>query len=284
MKLKVLFLIIGISILNLRVLSQNVSWEHTNKYKQGALKVYYFENKPFAFNNEQAKLDQGIELDILQFFKRWLKLEKDIELEIDFVRHLQFDQFLESFLSGNKDIMGAGSLTRTNEREESYKFSSPYLKNTSVLISDGNVPTVLNSEDFGIHFSGYRPIAIKGSVHEKYLIELIKKHQLNVVPEYVKNTDEFFAKLKESSKYYGYVDIITFWSYVKQNKTHFIKMHKSLNQDGEYFSFIFKPESDWDLPFSEFFESGFGFTSTKEYHRILKNYLGEEVIKYVELD
>lgn len=284
MKQKLLLLIIGVTLLTSGVNAQNVSWEHANKFKQGSLQVYYFENKPFAFENEQAKLDQGIELDILQFFKRWLQVEKEIDVQLDFVKFNDFDKFLETFNGGASHIMGAGSLTRTNEREENYKFSSPYLKNTSVLISDGNISTVLNEKDFALNFSGYRPVTIKGSVHEGYLIDLIKKYKMNVVPEYVNNTDEFFQKLKESSKYYGYVDIITFWSYIKQNKSHFIKMHKSLNRDGEYFSFIFKPQSDWDLPFSEFFESGFGFTSTKEYHRILKNYLGEEVIKYVELD
>lgn len=284
MKLKLQFLFVGLFLCYSFSISQNVSWEHTNKYKQGSLQVYYFENSPFAFENEQVKLNQGIELDIIQFFKRWLETEKSIQLDLDFVKFNAFDQFHERFIEGNQYIMGAGSLTRTSEREEHYKFSPPYLKNTSVLISDGNVPSIYEEADFAVNFSGYRPVTIKGSVHEKYIIELIKKYKMDVAPEYVNNTEEFFNKLKESSKYYGYVDIITFWSYVKQNKTHFIKMHKSMNQNGEFFSFIFKPESDWDQPFNEFFESGFGFTSTKDYHRILKTYLGDEVIQYVELD
>jgi hypothetical protein len=34
---------------------------------------------------------------------------------------------------------------------------------------------------------------------------------------------------------------------------------------------------------SEFFESGFGFTSTKTYHQLLEKYLGYEIIDLVEI-
>ena len=56
------------------------------------------------------------------------------------------------------------------------------------------------------------------------------------------------------------------------------------NKTNEYFGFVLPQTSDWDVVINEFFESGFGFTSTKEYHNILEKHLTFEIINKVELD
>ena len=61
-------------------------------------------------------------------------------------------------------------------------------------------------------------------------------------------------------------------------------MHKIANISEERFGFIFPKDSDWNNIFNEFFESGFGFTATKVYHKILEKHLGYEIIEKVELD
>ena len=61
-------------------------------------------------------------------------------------------------------------------------------------------------------------------------------------------------------------------------------MHSIANKTNEQFGFVMPLSSDWDIILNEFFESGFGFTSTKEYHKILEKHLSFEIIERVELD
>lgn len=101
---------------------------------------------------------------------------------------------------------------------------------------------------------------------------------------YVNEAMEIPQKIKESAKYYGYVDAISFWKHLKANPNHYIKMHSFANQTDEVFGFTMPKASDWETVINEFFESGFGFTATKEYHSILEKHLSFEIINKVELD
>ncbi len=284
MKHKLFLFIIGVVLIGHFGNAQPKTWAEVEKQKHGILQIYFYTNPPFAQQTSNEKLYSGIELDILKYFRHWLYKTKGVDIQLQFFPFNDYDKFLNQLELTHPNVIGSGAVTINKDRQEHFQFSSPYLKNTSVLVSHGKVPTVMKEEEFPMHFSGLVPVTIKGSIHEKYLIEFLKKYQLNVVPEYVESPSELFAKLKSNSRYYGYVDVITFWSYVKQNKDHFIKMHKLLNKNEEYFAFIMQPGSDWNIPLNEFFEKGFGFTATKEYHSILDKHLGPEIIKYVELE
>jgi hypothetical protein len=55
------------------------------------------------------------------------------------------------------------------------------------------------------------------------------------------------------------------------------------NTNSENFGFIMPKNGLNKNYISEFFESGFGFTSTKTYHQILEKYLSYEVLQSVEV-
>jgi len=70
---------------------------------------------------------------------------------------------------------------------------------------------------------------------------------------------------------------------VKANPTKFLKIHKVFTEAKEYLGFILPKKNEHEVYLNEFFESGFGFTSTKVYHQILEKYLGFEIIESVEI-
>ena len=59
-------------------------------------------------------------------------------------------------------------------------------------------------------------------------------------------------------------------------------MHSVATVKNEEFGFAFNQASAWQLLFDEFFNTGFKFTSRKEYHAILEKYLGPEIIETVK--
>lgn len=263
-------------------MAQNESWEEAYIKKSATLNVIYHKNMPFAYSDAKGQA-AGIEVDIIRYFAEWLQEKKNVNLKLAFKEINNFENFYNEIQSMANNTIGAGTVSITDNRKEEVNFSSPYLKNISVLISDGSIPTAMSMEDVYKNFGGMQAVTLKGSVHEQHILELMKNSKNSRTPVYVESPLSITDKIEESSKYYGYIDIISFWTYVKSN-SHYIKMHKVANIENEEFAFIFPKQSDWNLIFNEFFESGFGFTSTKDYHNILARYLGFEVLDKVELE
>lgn len=252
--------------------------------KKGAIDVVYFQNEPYAYKNAKGQL-VGIEIDIMNSFVNWMEKEKNVKLTLNFIAYEDFNKMLKIMGSENVAVVGLGSVTITEDRMKMVDFSAPYLKNVSVLVTDGAVPTARTIEALKEEVLSLTPVTVKGSVHEMHLKALYKEAGVEG-KEFVYVTDgiDIPKKIKESGKYYGYVDIITFWKYLKSTENHYIKMHSIANRENEYFGFVFPKGQQWQFLFNEFFESGFGFTATKEYHAILEKHLGFEIMDRVELD
>lgn len=264
-------------------LSAQNSWEIAQTTKTGTLEVLYIENEPFAYQKD-GKLT-GIEVDILEYFVKWVKENKGVSIKLEFKEQDGFQQMYDAIKTAPINSIGSGTITISNERKREISLTAPYLKNVSVLVSHGSMPTARTPKDFKNIFGGYYPTTIKGSLHEQHLKSLWKKYDITANPEvqYVGSPIAVVKKVAESGKFYGYTDLITFWRYIKQNDE-FVKMHKQANVADEYFAFAFPRQSDWILLFNEFMESGFGFTATKDYHEILGKHLSFEVIEHVELE
>ena len=278
---KVILVIVALFITQLSF-SQDNSWLEAQSTKNVQLNVFYFENEPFAYTNDKNQLT-GIEIEILNYFKDWVWKNKQVAITYNYIKTSEYDNYLTMLAASNGNAIGAGTVTITEDRKREYQFTAPYLKNISVLVSHGSVPTLSSINDYSSSFSGLRPVTVKGTIHEILLKQVVKASKTDLLPEYVDSPMDVAESITSNPKYYGYIDIISYWKFVKTNKI-YIKMHKKANNEDERFAFILPPNSDWLIPLNEFFESGFGFTSTKDYHKILERHLGEEIINFVELD
>lgn len=257
------------------------SWEIVQKEKEATLNVHYFENEPYAYKSRGNYT--GIEMDILNSFVEWLEEEKGVELKLKYTKYNDFRIFYSGIEKAPENSVGLGSVTIDDSRKETVDFSAPYLNNVAVLITDGSVPTSKNEEDLVKNVLNLKPVTIKGSSHQNHLKKLYSSNGLNIRLTYVPQANMIPEKIKESPKFYGYMDIISYWQYVRTSD-HYVKMHSIANIKDEQFGFVFPKGAGWDIIFNEFFESGFGFTATKEYHEILEKHLGFEIIEKVELD
>lgn len=280
---KLTFLLATILFSSLTIAQNATSWEEIRDAKKGTLTVYFYENSPFASLKTGETEPKGLEVDILKYFTKWVEDKKGVKINLEYHPYQNFESMFQAVSGRPANTIGLGTISITHKRKKMVKFSAPYLKNVSVLITDGSVNTSRSLAEIKENLSGLVPIVIKGTVHEDHIRALNEKIENTREPVYVNNPIDVPLKIAESSKYFGYTDIITFWSYVKSNN-HYIKMQKMANINEERFGFIFPKNSDWDIIVNEFFESGFGFTSTKDYRQILKRYLGDEIIEKVELD
>ena len=252
------------------------------KANNDTLTVYYYENFPFSYTEQGTT--KGIEIDILKEYVIWLKNNKDITVTVNYKAFADFKSFYTAVKTGDRTVVGLGSITITQDREKEISFSAPYLKNVAVLITDGKVPTLKAKTDITKAFIGLTAVAVSGSTHSKYLND-IKKQYMPGLQIYFNETEySVIESIVANPKSFGYVDVVVYWSYLKKNKNKFLKIQKEFTTQHEEFGYAL-PKSGKHLPYlNEFFESGFGFTSTKKYHQILESYLGFEIIESVEIN
>jgi ABC-type amino acid transport substrate-binding protein len=251
-----------------------------------SLRIHYYENYPFAYK-EGGKL-KGIEIDIVEEYVAWLKQKKNISVGVSYVPFEEFSSFYGSVKSGGSSVVGLGSVTDNAERENEVAFSPAYLQNVSVLVTDGSVTTIKNNDAVSVarSLNGMRAVVVNKSSHLKHLKKMYEASRLNdaeVKIVFTEKQTNVLDSIAANKRVFGYVDIVAYWAFVKKNPAKFLKIQKVLNVPNEAFGFIM-PKGNLHAPYlSEFFESGFGFTSTKVYHQILEKYLGHEIIDLVEI-
>ena len=253
------------------------SWADVQENGEGTLKVFIQEEYPFAYfeNGELV----GIEVDILKSFENWVENREDVEIHVEFVRYNQFIKLYED-VKASKNVVGAAFTTINKERAQEVDFTPTYLRNSSVLVSRMDVPSLRSFSDFENVFGEKTALVIRGTTHEKELMEVKELHNNEMIVKYVNQPDEMLPLLTFTNEYYAMVDLLTYWNFVKQNNGG-LKLHRIATVDKEEYGFMLPKNSDWSEPLSKFFTEGFGFTASEEYRSILNKYLGEEVIDAV---
>lgn len=251
-----------------------------------SLRINYYENYPFAY--KEGGTLKGIEIDIMEEFTAWLKKKKNISLSANYSAYSEFSAFYSSVKEGNASVIGLGSVTDNAERENEVIVSAPYLQNVAVLVTDGSVTTIKTKEavDVARSLNGMKALVVNKSSHLKYLKKMYEASRLNdaeVKISFTEKQNNVLDSIAANKKVFGYVDIVAYWAYVKKNPSKFLKIQKVFNVPNEAFGFIMPKSSVYKQYISEFFESGFGFTSTRTYHQILEKYLGYEIIELVEV-
>ncbi|MAZ37998.1 transporter substrate-binding domain-containing protein [Salibacteraceae bacterium] len=257
------------------------SWKSVANERAGVLNVNYFDNYPFAYSDPNGK-QKGIEIEIIQEFQKWLKVYKGVELKLNFKQYDNFDTFYSAIKDGGNGKIGLGSVTIRQDREKWAQFSQPYLKNIAVLASALDVNSLQDLTGFPTVFEGKVALVVKGSSHEKELLQIKEKYYPEMRVSYASNPKEMLIKMKSEPKYFGYVDIITYMAFTEEQGG-ILRVHRAADIQGELFGFVFPPNSDWNTIFNEFMVGGFGFTATDEYHAILEKYLELNVIQEVQL-
>lgn len=245
--------------------------------------VHYYENYPYAYM-EGGKL-KGIEIEIIESYVSWLQSKKGTSVMVLFKPFSEFSTFYNSVKNGGPNVIGLGSVTMNPEREKDVTLSPAYLRNVAVLITDGKVPTIKAraAAEVSNTLGSLSAITVNGSSHASYL-EGIKRTELPELKiEISESQTKVLEKIVSNSSFFGYVDIIAYWAFLKNNPSKFLKIQKVFNEPKEYLGFIMPKKTNHQSSVYEFFERGFGFTSTKAYRQILERYLGYEIIESVEI-
>lgn len=249
--------------------------------KSGSVNVQVFLNYPFAYEGADGQL-QGIEIDIINTFVKWLKDKKGISATVVYERNSDFAKFYDKVKSSKSTSIGAGTVSVASDRAREIKYSSPYLRNKPIFVTNILKPTLTDIRNISKEFNGMTAVIVKGSVHERSIKTIKDTYWPDMPIEYVESPAMVIDKISSSEKFFGYVDLVSYWAAIQKEEKP-IKLHRNTVAGYENFAFIFPKSSDWSVAFNEFFDSGLGFPGTEAYLDILRKHLGSEVINAVAI-
>jgi ABC-type amino acid transport substrate-binding protein len=235
------------------------------------LYINYLENTPFSSSN--GGTPKGLEVDFVNDYILWLKTTKKTTLIPKYLAFTDADKLFSNVKSGQKNSIGLGSVNITPEKSKEIDFTCAYLKNVAFCVSNGNVPDLKAKTQNEIikTFGVMTALTVTNTPLNKYVNELKKTYlpELKLMP--VHNSIKILDEIAKNILYFGYVEAITFWSYVKNNPGKFVKSQKLLVQSKEEFGFILPKGENQKILFNEFFAA---FKKTKDYQIILEKHLG----------
>ena len=195
-----------------------------------------------------------------------------MDVSIDFKKCADYNTVLNETKKDPKSLGMAAAITGF-EKLPDIEYLTPYLKNLSFCITNGNAPDVKtkNSAEIMKTLGSMTALTIDKTNLAVCIGEIKKLYVKDLKINFLASENEIMNSIAKNVMMFGYVDAIDFWIFLKSNPNKFLKVQKSLDQSRETFSFIAPKGSEHKKLFLEFFTS---FKAGIKYRVILEKYLG----------
>ncbi|MDW3192077.1 MAG: ATP-binding protein [Cytophagales bacterium] len=268
--MKRLFLIAWILVNSIIVLGQGMSWEEVVANREGTLKVYWYPNN-IKIPDSKDVLD-GVEQDLIYAFAAYLNKKYQLQVEVDLIETDSFEEVMDIIKDGTGGMMGASSISITEERSQFLRFAPPYLSDIAVLVSSASMPLAHTEEEFREIFDQATAVTIEHTTLINALKDLKQKENLNFNFELVKNSGEILGRIGELENGFGYIDLPNFMDVTAKDPRIQRQFFYPIKLSG--LALVYPMQSDWDVPINEYYASE---QFMKDKTRIITKYLGEDV-------
>jgi putative glutamine transport system substrate-binding protein len=253
------------------------TWAQARAAKQATISLAYVETPAFVYKDASGKLT-GICVDIMNDFAAWVNTNKGVKLQTKFVGDgSSFQGMYATVKNSTGGVFGLGNITITDERKREVKFSTPFITNFAILITQNQVPTLSRLEDISKVFAQLTAYTAKGTLNEKRLLELKQKYfpQMKIVT--LNTSQEVYNKIFSDPNTFSYLDLAYYLKAVNERKP--VKRHPVGDQAAEQFGIIMPLNTDWAPVLEEFFGS---YINSTQYKNMLARHLGETGIKLLQ--
>lgn len=196
-----------------------------------------------------------------------------MDISIAYVPLADYASLLTETKKSSQKSIGLGGCITSFEKTPDIIYTTPYLKNLSFCITNGNAPDIKtkNQPDIYKVLANMTALTIANTNLNLCVTEIKKLYVKELKVNFVNTETEILSAISKNVLNFGYVDAIEFWFYLKNNPNKFLKIQKSLDQSKETFSFIMPKGSEHKKLFDEFFLT---FKTGTKYRLILEKYLG----------
>jgi signal transduction histidine kinase len=249
------------------------TWQQVKNSKQGTINAYWYESKPFMYQKANGQM-AGIEYELLEGFRAYLKKERGIDLTIRYKEAQSFNDTYLSVREGKPDLtFGVSAFSITEKRKAEVGFSPPYMSDISVLITSDNIPILTTTEQFNTLLPKLTAITIEGTTYEQELIRLQTQGGLPFELRYIPSRDNIMITVSETDSTFGFIDLPVYMMLFNENPSITVKRQNLFPIKREGYAIIFPRESDWSEPLNDYFAN--------------KNFrpdLERNISKYIDID
>lgn len=230
---------------------------------------------------------KGIEIELLNEYVNWLKKKKNMNVQIRYTSYATFGDFYASFSRSTRpNRIGLGSVTITSQRLKEIDFTNGYMKDVAFCVTNGHSPDVKtkNPAEITRALGSMSAITMSNTSLNNYVLDLRKDYLKDLRIQYVPDESKILDEVAKNVLSFGYVNAVTFWFYLKNNPTRFLKMQKVLSQSKDELALALPKGSPHKALFAEFFAGPGGFKTTSAYRAILEKYLGSYMTQNIAVN
>jgi len=233
------------------------SWNAVQKAKKGKITVYWYENNPFNYLDENGQL-KGLEVDLIKGFQTFLFNQYRIEISINWVPLHSFVEVLKQARSQNElGVFSLGGFSITDERKTFMKFSPSYMEDITVFVSTPDIPIVSSPDELKKYLSNGTAIGIPGTTQEKDLLNLRTELGINFKMKQVSNSFDFITAMhSEKSRAFGYLSLPVYLMKLNDGSLD-LKRQNYFTRKKQGHGIGMPLSSDWDIPMNEYFKSDY---------------------------
>ncbi len=272
----VLFTLIAL-VCTMDGVAQSSDWQSVREKKEGTVKVYWYNNQPFFYTDEKKQF-KGIEFEILEGFRQFLKDTYQINLHYQWIKQQDFEETFSEMEDSTQSAIGCAGFSITPERRAIMKFSPPYMADIGVLVSSADLPVIEDPTQLKTYFSDATAVIIPGTVMENDILELGRLHDVSFNLDYVGNSDDILSAITNRKKTFGYINLPVYFMALNNSTVKF-KRQNYFIKIKEGHGIATTRSSGWEIPLKAYFQSP-GFKSKLE--DMVSHYIHVDFYRFIE--
>ncbi len=247
-----------------------MSWEEVVSKGQGVFKFYWNKNEDDIYKSEDVLDD--IERDIIYSFIRYTEESNGVEIEIEAVEIPGFHDVMEKIRNGSGGIMGASTISITEDRARYMRFTPSYLPDIAVLVSGAQLPLAYTQSEIQENFKGAVAITVDQTTLEDGLNRLSQDLGYDFEYLYVSETSDIIEAIGLQGNAFGYVDLPNLMDISVNEYNVQRQFYYPIKLSG--LALAYPIDSDWEAPIQAYFGSE---QYLQDKSGIINKYLGEDV-------
>jgi signal transduction histidine kinase len=255
------------------------SWSEVLKEKRGTITAYWYESRPFIYREPNGEMG-GIEHDLLEGFKVFVKERYDVDLTIEWLEAKGFNDTYATFREQKSHVtFGASAFSITEKRQQQIDFTPPYMSDICVLITSEDIPIVNDLSEFNALLPKLTAITIQGTTYEQDLKHLQTQNNLSFRMEYIPSSSNIMHNIAQTDSAFGFVDLPVYMMILNQDPSIKVKRQNFLPVRRAGYALVMHKNSDWNIPIRAYFNHS-NFKANLE--RIIGSYIDLDLYHFIE--
>ncbi len=274
------FLIAGMILFTIPLQAQNTwkadSWEQVFAEKKGTVTALWYDIEPFIYKNSKGQLE-GVEYEIMESLKTYLKNRYGIALNIDWVNAQSFENIYEQVKqTKDKGVFGWSYYSITPERKKEVQFSPAYMPDLNIVVTNNGEPVYATAQELTDKLKDMQAYTMANTTMDEDVLSLKSNFYKELKVARQVDDYEVMRNIAADRMGFGYVPLSVY--IVGLQKGIKVKRQNVLSTRREGFAAVMPKQSDWQQLLQEYF-------NTEEFRikagDIVTKYLGSEVTDLV---